>query len=201
MSGQKGEGSAGPPPTSSKSGMFSRIRSKFTSNKDDQTNHSATQTPSKPPTATSLRALSETGPINKALEPPSKSSSQVAQKLSPISELWNEAYKDLRDKDEKLMRNYEATAGLSGSDIGEDQMKSILEAKVQDVNKNTWKLEFGGRGVLVKDLMKPVVAIVDWSNEYISAAVSANPYASVAWAGVSLLLLVSNSFPKRLLRQ
>jgi hypothetical protein len=81
--------------------------------------------------------------------------------MSLICELWNEAYNSLRVKDGKLVRDYEAAAGLLGSNIGKDQMKSILEAKVQGVNQSIWKLEFGAHGVPVKDLMKPIVAIVD----------------------------------------
>ena len=40
--------------------------------------------------------------------------------------------------------------------------------------------------------MHPVVGTIRWANDYISNALSANPYASLAWAGVSLLLPVSS---------
>jgi hypothetical protein len=71
-------------------------------------------------------------------------------------------------------------------------MNIILKAKVDEVNKNVWKLKFGGKDVPVKDLMQPVAGTIDWANDYTSDALSANPYESLAWAGVSLLLPVSS---------
>lgn len=127
-------------------------------------------------------------------------SSQATSAMSPIRELWNQAYDDLRAKETNLMKDYEATlygnltaVVLSDSNIGrEDQMKIILEKKVEEVKQSMWKLRFGASEVPVKDLVQPVVGIIDWANQYINAAVSSNPYASLAWAGVGLLLPVSN---------
>jgi len=152
---------------------------------------------------TSLGRLSGTGPINETIEPSSKLPSQVAP-VRPIHELWDQAYDDLRAKEENLVKDYEATlsgnlktivgstTALSGFRIRrEDQMKMVLKEKIEEVKKNTWKLKFSGKEVPVKDLIEPVFGIIDWANNYIGNAVSANPYASIAWAGVSLLLPVS----------
>jgi hypothetical protein len=66
-----------------------------------------------------------------------------------------------------------------------------LRERVKEAEKNTWKLKFGGKEVPVKDLIQKVARILDWANQYINGAVSANPFASIAWAGVGLLLPVS----------
>jgi len=68
-------------------------------------------------------------------------------------------------------------------------MAVILEGKLK-VQQNTWKLKFGGKEVPVKDLMEPVVGIIEKANRYINSSLSANPYASIAWAGVGLFLPV-----------
>jgi hypothetical protein len=125
--------------------------------------------------------------------------------LCPIYELWNQAYDDLKTQDEKLIKDYEAalcrdlatmigsTVTLSGSKVErKDQMATLLARKVEEVKKNTWKLKFSAHDIPLKDLAGPVVSLVQWANDYISGALSANPYASLAWGGVSLLLPVSH---------
>jgi len=130
-----------------------------------------------------------------------------AGSLHPINELWNDAYDELREQEEKLMKDYEATlcadlatmvvgstVVLSGSKVERKaQMMTLLSRKVDEVKKNTWRLRFGGHGVQLKDLAQPVVGIIQWTDDHISGALSTNPYASIAWAGVSLLLPVSHA--------
>jgi N-terminal domain of NWD NACHT-NTPase len=147
------------------------------------------------------QALSDVG---RASEPPREMSSEVGSVTSSISELWNQAFEELRTKEQALIRGYEAvlskdlaaTAGsamiLSNSKSGRrGQMEAILKAKIAEINRNSWKLKFSGKEVPVKDLMEPVAGVIGWANEYINSALSANPYASIAWSGVSLLLPVS----------
>jgi hypothetical protein len=118
---------------------------------------------------------------------------------TPICELWSLAYQKLREEDEDLIVDYEAkltgnlAAGLgSALKVGtRERMETILRRKMDEVNRDAWKLKFGSSEVQVKDLVQPVLGVVDWANDYITGAVSANPYASTAWAGVSLILPVS----------
>jgi hypothetical protein len=146
---------------------------------------------------------SKTQASNEEAESSQEDSSQATSAIKPIRELWNQAYDDLRAKEANLVKDYEATLYenlatmvISDSIPGrEGQMKIILEKKVEEVKKNMWKLQFGTSEVPVKDLVQPVIGIIDWANQYINAAVSLNPYASLAWAGVGLLLPVSNSSP------
>lgn len=143
---------------------------------------------------------SEKRASNEETESTQEVSSQATSVISPIRELWNQAYDDLRAKEANLIKDYEATLyrsltimEISDSILeGEDQMKIVLEKKVEEVKKNMWKLQFGASEVPVKDLVQPVIGIIDWANQYINAAVGSNPYVSLAWAGVGLLLPVSN---------
>ncbi|KAF0324955.1 hypothetical protein GQ607_007848 [Colletotrichum asianum] len=115
-----------------------------------------------------------------------------------IRELWNLAYEELRDEDERLIRDFEGkiegdlVAGLSkavGSQVAKrDWMNTVLTRKMEQVNRDAWKLKFRSSEVLVKELVKPVLGVVSWANGFISKAVSANPSASIAWIGISLLL-------------
>ncbi|KAF8858160.1 hypothetical protein BDZ45DRAFT_802669 [Acephala macrosclerotiorum] len=129
----------------------------------------------------------------------------TAELLKPclISELWNEAYESLRTKEEKLVKDYEAilstnieTAFGLTSDIlsprarvtRRDQMERILKRKLAEMKENEWRLRFNGLDIAFKDLAEPVLGIVSAADQYVTNALSANPYASIAWAGVSLIL-------------
>lgn len=128
--------------------------------------------------------------------------------LCPISELWNQAYEDLRSGDDKkLIEKYEAiietelsamvasTAAISSpaliKALRKENMKRILERKVTEVKDNKWRLRFNDHELAVEEIVQPVIDVIDWADKYVSDALSANPYASIAWAGVSLILPVS----------
>lgn len=119
----------------------------------------------------------------------------------PIRELWNVAYENLREEDNALIAAYETK--LQGSvvaGLGEtlkqttnirERMSAILQSKMNEVNKNIIKLKLGSTEVKMRDAAQLVLDVVGSANSYITQAVSANPYASIAWAGVSFLLPVS----------
>jgi hypothetical protein len=131
-----------------------------------------------------------------------------SQELCPISELWNQAYDDLRSdlKDGKLIKKYEAiiatdlptvvaSAGRALAPVKaarKDDMLRVLDKKMTDVKAHKWRLRFHDHEVLVEDLAKPVINMIDLADKYVSDAVSTNPYVSIAWAGVGLILPVSN---------
>lgn len=118
-----------------------------------------------------------------------------------IQELWNVAYENLREEDGALINNYESKlqgnliAGLSlmaGPNASlRDRMQTILDHKMNEVNRDIWKLRFMSSEIEARALVQPVLDVVNFVNEYIAGAVSANPCASIAWAGISLLLPVS----------
>lgn len=117
---------------------------------------------------------------------------------APIRELWNTAYENLRMDDTGLITDYEAklcgnlAAGLDSTPGPKadrrDRMAAILKHKMDEVNKDVWKLRFGGSEAQVKDVVEPILRVINSANQYITDATSSNPYASIAWAGVSLLL-------------
>lgn len=121
----------------------------------------------------------------------------------PIKELWSLAYERLKMEDSTLVEDYERK--LSGDvfsalilplDVKEnvrEQMDIILRKKMDEVTQTAWKLKFGGAEIQMKDLLPPILTIISCANDYITTALNANMYASIAWAGVSLLLPVGIS--------
>jgi hypothetical protein len=147
----------------------------------------------------------------------------------PIAELWNEAWDELKLKDAALVKKYEerienvasrysqlhavmsamrtthksATtfSGLGKLDRAK-VMKLLLMERIEELERGQWKVGFGNNQFAVKDFIKPVVGFIDWSKDYIGKAAEASPYASLAWAGVSLVLPVRfSSFALELSRK
>ncbi len=122
--------------------------------------------------------------------------------VRPIRELWNVAYERLREEDEELVQQYEAELlhPLSlrtslGTIIGASANRRVLmDAKLRrnldEAQRDVWKLKSDSFELLAKDLFEPLLCVVEWANDYVTAAVGVNGFASIAWFGVSLLLPV-----------
>ncbi|KAG7294228.1 hypothetical protein NEMBOFW57_004298 [Staphylotrichum longicolle] len=67
---------------------------------------------------------------------------------------------------------------------------------MDEISRETWRLRFGTTEIMVKDLAQPVSGIITRVNGYINSALASNPYASLAWAGVTLLLPLSRDAVK-----
>ena len=71
-------------------------------------------------------------------------------------------------------------------------MASLLGKKIAGAKKNAWKLKYDtDHEVLLRDLAGPVINIIKEAQKFVDIVGSADPYASIAWAGISLLLPVS----------
>lgn len=72
-------------------------------------------------------------------------------------------------------------------------MQELARAKADEVEKGTWKVKFAKRELAVRDLMVSAVGIIGWTKEYIDKAVGSSGAlpASIAWAGICILLPVS----------
>ncbi len=126
----------------------------------------------------------------------------------PIVELWDEAYDALHQQKKALISQFDAllsgslagaiaggqTTAAAYSGLGKVQrsqlIKHLLDKKIKEVDDGAWKLKFKDHELLVKDLVVPVVGVVQWAKDYVGAALDSSPYTSIAWAGVCLLLPV-----------
>ena len=129
-------------------------------------------------------------------------------RLESMSDLWNEAYEELKETEPKLVGQYEAVMSKEMSTIlgnkslphgvpedftmKKEQMAALVAQKVAEAKVNIWKLKYGDNDILAKDLVDPVVNLINDAEEF--GALSTNSDALIAWAGVSLLLPVSLGF-------
>lgn len=113
------------------------------------------------------------------------------------------AYEKLRAEDAKLVEKYETSlqkcipadlARVSSLKISRREwMDAILRHKMQETQANIWRLTFGSSEVQLTEVIQKVLGVLKLVNDFVTAAVSSNPSASLAWAGVGVLLPVSRN--------
>ncbi|CZR42829.1 uncharacterized protein FPRO_10132 [Fusarium proliferatum ET1] len=114
-----------------------------------------------------------------------------------IRHLWAVAYKNLRDEEDSPVQTFEDQIRRNLPDIADrmssdantkDWMSKVVQNQMDHVKRDTLKIRFRNFEVEAQDVVKSVLAVVDWSKDYVSKALSSNPTASIAWGGVTLLL-------------
>ena len=113
-------------------------------------------------------------------------------------DLWDEAYKKLESEQPKLFERYkrcivasddESATPLSlnldnvDSDHREQYLANLIEKRLQTIQKQEWST--------AGDIYKKIVKTVLFAKDFVGQAVSNEPHAALAWAGVSMLLPVS----------
>ncbi|KAL9084383.1 MAG: hypothetical protein Q9165_008097 [Trypethelium subeluteriae] len=81
--------------------------------------------------------------------------------FAPVAKLWNEAYATLPDE---LLKKYEAIINEhvpAEATDREARLKALILEKTQEVETNQWKSKFGDHVFVVKDLIEPVVNVID----------------------------------------
>jgi hypothetical protein len=71
------------------------------------------------------------------------------------------------------------------------QLSELVDRKLQDMEKNQVSVNLAGRDIIVKEQVRKVVYAVLGAKDIIGAAISAEPHAALAWAGVVFVLPVS----------
>lgn len=118
------------------------------------------------------------------------------------SNLWSEAYKSIEadpDQSELLVRfeAYIATpqdqASPHGSVEATAQLKKVQEHAKKSLDKlSNARLSFtiAGKTIVVREVVRKVIKTVTTFKDVISAAISGEPHAALAWAGVMVILPV-----------
>ncbi|KAJ5985268.1 hypothetical protein N7522_012464 [Penicillium canescens] len=117
--------------------------------------------------------------------------------------LWDEAYLILSKEDPRLFQRYEeiiATEGDGNGDLGqknlaatgsyhrEEQLRQIAKNKIEEINLAQWKVDIGSHSIDVSGQFDNAVKIMIAIKDFVSSAVSSEPHAALAWAGVCIFL-------------
>lgn len=113
--------------------------------------------------------------------------------------LWMHAYEALKLRDPDLVTTYEHH--LTSADprhtvsafpsLSPELIEAIIKVKLEDREAKRLVVHLGRQPIKVREHGEKIIKFILWSNDFISAAVSVQPYAALAWSGVSILLPVS----------
>lgn len=113
--------------------------------------------------------------------------------------LWMRAYKALEIRDPDLVAAYarhldpscDTSTTPAEPALSPKLIEAVIKAKLQDNEAKKFVFHLGTEPIKVQEQGEKIVKFILWSNDFISTAVSAQPYAALAWSGVSILLPVS----------
>lgn len=138
---------------------------------------------------------------------PAESGQEVAESHE-LKSLWDGAYSRLQDKHPKQMDAYQKDLLASDSQISANakvqlsancargearaqQLENLVKNKLDAIQKAQLTVTVGGEAIIVKDQVRKVVHTILSFKDFIGTAISAEPHAALAWAGVVIILPVS----------
>lgn len=74
----------------------------------------------------------------------------------------------------------------------EEKLQMLVDQKLRDIQNARLKVSVGKKEVIVNEQVRKVVYAILSVKDFIGSAVSAEPHAALAWAGVLVILPVSS---------
>lgn len=117
-----------------------------------------------------------------------------------LQDLWNDSYNELEEEEPSLVAAYEQSLINAQDDQPEsssntaterqEDLQHLVQRRLDEIENSRLKVLVGGREIAVRDQARRVVRAVLSVKEMIDVAVSVEPHASLAWAGVLVFLNV-----------
>ena len=118
-------------------------------------------------------------------------------------DLWRRAYQDLENREKALVETFErnityianATADAEENRFDYGTIQKIAEQKIDTRKAERLSIQLGNHTMEFRAVGEKIIEGLLWSSTFISAAMSTQPYAALAWSGVSMILplLLNNS--------
>ena len=119
--------------------------------------------------------------------------------------LWAYAYERVQQENVKLSREFEARLGISTTSTLRDddrdfytRIEAIQQKALEGIETARKSGELSETTAKIKRCFEKGIAVIIGAKDLIASAVSANPYAALAWSGVSVMLPVRHAFPYHL---
>ena len=122
-------------------------------------------------------------------------------------DLWEHAFQRLREREPSIVEEFEKQLALIAH-IGDAHktpkldlalIETIVKQKSDDREAKRLVFQVGEMHIKIRAVGEKIIRAILWSNTFIGAALSSQPYASLAWSGVSILLpLLLNSAKQNL---
>src|SRR6266566_1223909 len=130
-----------------------------------------------------------------ASPPPTASDTRTGDDTDP----WTSAYEIVQEREPDLMTDYKKhLASVHGGDAPDADLstprsvESIVKKFLDDREAKQWRVSLLDSDIKIREQAERLVKFLLWSDPIVKTAVTAQPYAALAWSGVSLLLPVGN---------
>ncbi|KAM0517462.1 hypothetical protein ACHAPE_004994 [Trichoderma viride] len=131
-------------------------------------------------------------------------SSDAASSIPSCSlDPWTRAYEMFQGRESELAADYKNHLASLQEDPQSDldlatplAVESIVKRLLADREKKQWQIPLLGKDIKVREQVERLVKFVLWSDEIVKSALSAQPYAALAWSGVSMALPLLTSGTK-----
>ena len=115
--------------------------------------------------------------------------------VAKSEELWKQAYDVLELREPDLIRAYKllltpTRTNLTDPPLSPEMIETIVKSRLEDREAKKLVINLGKQSIKVREQGEKVVKFILWSKDTVSQALSAQPYAALAWSGVSILLPV-----------
>ncbi|KAJ4863764.1 ankyrin repeats (3 copies) domain-containing protein [Trichoderma breve] len=119
----------------------------------------------------------------------------AASSVGTDDDTWALAFKLAQERESNLMLAYEEYLfSLQGDNAASGDMsipeiiQSIVKRTIEEEEKKNWRVLLFGADFEVRIQVQRLTKFLLWSESIVKAAMSSQPYAALAWSGVSLLL-------------
>ncbi|KAI3330634.1 hypothetical protein F4824DRAFT_332041 [Ustulina deusta] len=106
------------------------------------------------------------------------------------SDIWADAYEKFAEREPGLAADYKThLATVSRVDFSNPNWaKSIVEQLQKNRENKQWHVTFHSKDIKFRTQAERLAKVLLWCNGIVKDALSAQPYAALAWSGVSILL-------------
>jgi hypothetical protein len=132
---------------------------------------------------------------NSAPQPPDHNQNTgTGEDQIKCQDLWKRAFDILQEREPHLVTDYKKH--LAPGDNNTDPLEtvqsttSVVKQLSEDREKKQWRFSFQGKDVKFREVAEKLIKILIWSDGVVKPALSAQPYAALAWSGISILLPV-----------
>ncbi|KAJ5727438.1 hypothetical protein N7493_005258 [Penicillium malachiteum] len=109
---------------------------------------------------------------------------------------WKDAYDKLQLEDPKLVESYKKTllqriaeGDESPSGSNDDHiLEGFTKGRLQQIEKAQVRLEISEREIIAREQVRRIMNVIISVKDFISTAVSSEPHAALAWAGILVLM-------------
>lgn len=115
--------------------------------------------------------------------------------------LWARAYSLVEEREHELIDEYKHQLADPGRDTAtkadissRQSVESLVKQLLDNQEKKQWRISLLEKDITLRRQVERLTKFLLWSDPIVKSAVSTQPYAALAWSGVSVFLAVSAAF-------